>query len=84
MKRIGEYVSKVFLFFFEKGEFRGIIIGGFGLMKEEFVEGDYFYYEFRKKVIGVVDISYYGEYGLREFVEKVSDIFKDYEVVKEC
>ncbi len=68
----------------EKGELRGgIIIGGPGPTKEEFVEGDYLHHELRKKVIGVVDISYHGEYGLRELVEKASDILKDHEAVKE-
>ncbi len=30
-----------------------------------------------------MDISYHGEYGLRELVEKASDILKDHEAVKE-
>ncbi len=51
--------------------------------KEEFVEGEYLHHELRKKIIGVVDISYHGEYGLKELVEKASDILKDHEAIKE-
>lgn len=83
MKRIGEHATKVFLPLLEKGELKGIIIGGPGPTKEEFVEDDYLHHELRKKIIGVVDISYHGEYGLRELVEKASDILKEHEAVKE-
>lgn len=83
MKRIGEHANKAFLPLLEKGELRGIIIGGPGPTKEEFVEGSYLHHELQKKIIGVVDISYHGEYGLRELVEKASDILKDHEAIKE-
>ncbi|HIP89617.1 MAG TPA: peptide chain release factor 1 [Thermococcus paralvinellae] len=83
MKRIGEHANKVFLPLLEKGELKGIIIGGPGPTKEEFVEGDYLHHELRKKVIGVVDISYHGEYGLRELVEKASDILSEHEAIRE-
>ncbi|AHF80276.1 peptide chain release factor aRF-1 [Thermococcus paralvinellae] len=83
MKRIGEHANKAFLPLLEKGELKGIIIGGPGPTKEEFVEGDYLHHELRKKIIGVVDISYHGEYGLRELVEKASDILSEHEAIKE-
>ncbi len=83
MKRIGEHATNVFLPLLEKGELKGIIIGGPGPTKEEFVEGDYLHHELKKKIIGVVDISYHGEYGLRELVEKASDILREQEAVKE-
>ncbi|AEH24187.1 peptide chain release factor aRF-1 [Pyrococcus yayanosii] len=83
MKRIGEHANRAFLPLLEKGELKGIIIGGPGPTKEEFVEGDYLHHELKKKIIGVVDISYHGEYGLRELVEKASDILRDHEAIKE-
>ncbi|AIF69149.1 peptide chain release factor 1 [Palaeococcus pacificus DY20341] len=83
MKRIAEHANNAFLPLLEKGELKGIIIGGPGPTKEEFVEGDYLHHELRKKIIGVVDISYHGEYGLRELVEKASDILAEQEAVKE-
>ncbi|WP_048146580.1 peptide chain release factor aRF-1 [Pyrococcus abyssi] len=83
MKRIGEHANRVFLPLLEKGELKGIIVGGPGPTKEDFVEGDYLHHELKKKIIGVVDISYHGEYGLRELVEKASDILRDHEVIRE-
>ncbi|ACS90976.1 peptide chain release factor aRF-1 [Thermococcus sibiricus] len=83
MKRIGEHASSVFLPLLEKDELKGIIIGGPGPTKEEFVEGEYLHHELRKRILGVVDISYHGEYGLRELVEKASDILREHEAVKE-
>ncbi|HHI01345.1 MAG TPA: peptide chain release factor 1, partial [Thermococcus litoralis] len=59
MKRIGEHATKVFLPLLEKGELKGIIIGGPGPTKEEFIEDDYLHHELKKKIIGVVDISYH-------------------------
>jgi len=83
MKRIGEHANKAFLPLLEKGELKGIIVGGPGPTKEEFIEGDYLHHELRKKIIGVVDISYHGEYGLRELVEKASDILSEHEAIRE-
>ncbi|RLF78426.1 peptide chain release factor 1 [Thermococci archaeon] len=83
MKRIGQHANEAFLPLLEKGELKGIIIGGPGPTKEEFVDGDYIHHELKKKIIGVVDISYHGEYGLRELVEKASDILAEQEAVKE-
>lgn len=83
MKRIAQHANEAFLPLLEKGELKGIIIGGPGPTKEEFVEGDYLHHELKKKIIGVVDISYHGEYGLRELVEKASDILAEQEAVKE-
>ncbi|WP_297487429.1 peptide chain release factor aRF-1 [Thermococcus sp.] len=83
MKRIAEHANRAFLPLLEKGELRGIIVGGPGPTKEDFIEGDYLHHELRKRIIGVVDISYSGEYGLRELVEKASDILKDQEAVRE-
>ncbi len=83
MKRIGEHANKAFLPLLEAGELKGIIIGGPGPTKEEFVEGDYLHHELRKKIIGVLDISYSGEYGLKELVDKASDILREHEAIKE-
>ena len=83
MKRIAQHANEAFLPLLEKGELKGIIIGGPGPTKDEFVEGDYLHHELKKRIIGVVDISYHGEYGLKELVEKASDILAEQEVIKE-
>jgi len=83
MKRIAEHAEKAFLPLLEKGELKGIIIGGPGPTKEDFIDKEYLHHELRKKIIGVVDISYSGEYGLKELVEKASDILSEHEAIKE-
>ncbi len=83
MKRIADHAANAFLPLLEKGELRGIIIGGPGPTKEDFIEKEYLHHELRKKIIGVVDISYSGEYGLKELVEKASDILSEHEAIKE-
>jgi peptide chain release factor subunit 1 len=49
-------------------EFKGILIGGCGMTKDEFARGDFLHHELRKKVIGTFDTCYTNEYGLTELV----------------
>lgn len=50
-------------------EMRGIIIGGCGMTKDDFVRGNYLHHELRKKIIGTFDTGYTNEYGLSELAE---------------
>ncbi|MBI4159012.1 hypothetical protein HY500_02010 [Candidatus Woesearchaeota archaeon] len=79
-KRIAEYANKEFL---GKKEIKGIIIGGPGPTKETFLDGDYLNNELKKKVIGVKDLSYTGEFGLNELVDKSSDLLAQESIIKE-
>lgn len=62
---------------------KGILIGGPGPTKEEFFEGHYINNELKRKVLGLKDLSYTGEFGLNELVEKSSDILEKEEIIKE-
>lgn len=79
-KRIAEYANKEFL---GKKEIKGIIIGGPGPTKETFLTGDYLNNELKKKVIGVKDLSYTGEFGLNELVDKSGDLLAQESIIKE-
>ncbi|MHC1605697.1 MAG: peptide chain release factor aRF-1 [Candidatus Methanofastidiosia archaeon] len=79
-ERIGEHVNR---FFLGMDNLKGIIIGGPGLTKEKFVEENHLHYELQQKILGTLDTVYTEEYGLRELVEKASDILSDLEVIKE-
>lgn len=79
-KRIAEYANKEFL---GKKEIKGIIIGGPGPTKETFLDGDYLNNELKKKVIGVKDLSYTGEFGLNELVDKSGDLLAQESITKE-
>jgi peptide chain release factor subunit 1 len=80
-KRLGEHANKIFLPI--KDELKGIIVGGPGFSKKEFVEGDYLHYELRQKVIGVFDVGYGGVSGLYELLDKARDLIRDVQYMKE-
>ncbi len=69
--------------FFENKELKGIIIGGPGPTKYEFVDGNFITADLKKKIIGIKDITYTDEFGLNELLEKSSDILAAEEVTKE-
>ncbi|MEK6835438.1 MAG: peptide chain release factor aRF-1 [Nanoarchaeota archaeon] len=79
-KRIGEIANKEF---YNRKELKGIIIGGPGPTKEIFLDGNYLNNEVKKKVIGTKDLSYTGEYGLHELVEKSRDLLAEETITKE-
>lgn len=67
---------------FNDPDIKGIIIGGPGRSKEDFLSGDYLRTQIKKKVKGTKDLGYTGEFGLRELVNKSNDILAN-EVVTE-
>ncbi|MDR1721708.1 MAG: peptide chain release factor aRF-1 [Methanobrevibacter sp.] len=79
-KRIGHYMDEAFL---PIEGLNGILVGGPGHTKEEFLKGDYLNYELQNKVIASVDTSYTGEFGIREVIDKSSDVLEEIDVMKE-
>jgi len=75
-KRIGEAMDRYFV-----NTIKGVIIGGPGPAKEDFVKMSPFNYQI--KVLGVVDTGYTDEYGVREVLAKSADIISEQEAVKE-
>ncbi|HNS25719.1 MAG TPA: peptide chain release factor aRF-1, partial [Methanobacteriaceae archaeon] len=67
LKRIGNHMNEAFL---SIEGLEGVIIGGPGHTKEDFVDGDYLHHEIKQKIITTVDTSYTGEFGIREVIEK--------------
>ena len=64
-------------------QLQGIIVGGPGHTKFDFVDGGYITDQLKRKILGIKDLSYTGEFGLRELVEKSEDILSEEEVVAE-
>lgn len=79
-KRIAEISNKEF---YNRKEIKGILIGGPGPTKETFLDGDYLNNEVKKKVIGTKDLSYTGEFGLHELVDKSNDLLAQETIIKE-
>jgi len=79
-KHVADAMNKTFA---EHPETLGILIGGPGPTKEEFLRGDFFHADVKKKILGTVDTSYTGDYGLQETLERGEDMIIESEVVKE-
>ncbi len=80
LKQVGEASNKVFE---EHKEVLGIMVSGSGPIKEMFMKEDYLHTDVKKKVIGIIDTSYTGEFGLQETIEKADLLLKEEEVTKE-
>ena len=78
--RVGEHATRVFL---ESNKVTGLIVGGPGPTKDEFLKEGYLHYELQKKVVAVLDLGYSGREGVRELVEKAGDVLKDVRLVEE-
>lgn len=79
-KKVAEHVKKDFL---ENKNLKGIIVGGPGPSKYDFVEGEFVTNELKKKIIAIKDLSYTGEFGLQELVDKSQDVLAKEEIADE-
>ena len=78
--RVGEHATHVFL---ESNKVTGLIVGGPGPTKDQFLKEGYLHYELQKKVAAVLDLGYAGREGVRELVEKAGDVLKDVRLIEE-
>jgi len=81
LKRIGRHVDEAFLPI--KDELKGVLIGGPGHTKNDFVEGEYLHYEIKDKVINIVDTSYTGDFGVREIIDESEDTLEEMDIMQE-
>ncbi len=79
-KRIGEYMKEQFL---DNKNLKGILVGGPGPTKYDFVEGNYITNEVKKKIIAIKDLSYTEEFGLQELVDRSQDVLAKEEIAGE-
>jgi peptide chain release factor subunit 1 len=75
--KLSERVNTSYLPLLDKKVLKGIIIGGCGMTKDEFVKSEHMHHELRKKIIGTFDTSYTNEYGLGELVNASKNDLKD-------
>ncbi|AJF61705.1 Peptide chain release factor subunit 1 [archaeon GW2011_AR15] len=78
--KLGEYVKEQFLY---NKDLKGIIVGGPGLTKNEFVDGNYITDQVKRKIIAIKDLSYTGDFGLQELVDRSQDVLANEEIAKE-
>jgi peptide subunit release factor 1 (eRF1) len=79
-KRIGEKVNTAFV---GLENFKGIIVGGPGLTKQEFLEIGDLDHRLKDKILGTVDTSYTDESGIKEVLDKSEDLLKETGIVHE-
>ncbi len=79
-KRIAERMVKYFL---NEHNVEGIIIGGPGPTKNDFLDKDYIPNDLKKKIIAVLDIGYSGEEGIYELIERSRELLQKVELVKQ-
>ena len=72
--RVGKYITEIYL---EVPNLKGIIVGGPGPTKEEFLKGDYLHYELKDKILTTVDTGYTGHEGVKEVVERSRDFLRN-------
>ncbi|MFH1420720.1 MAG: peptide chain release factor aRF-1 [Candidatus Aenigmatarchaeota archaeon] len=80
LKHVGEAADKLFI---EHPEVVGILIAGPGPIKDMFIKDDYLQAQFKKKVIGIVDVGSTGEPGLYEALERGQEFLRNAELTKE-
>lgn len=80
-KKIAEYMKEQFLPM--GNDLKGIILGGPGVTVNQFYATGYVTGEVQRKILGTKDLSYTGEFGLQELLEKSEDLLAAEEVAEE-
>lgn len=80
LKEIAEAANKIFE---EHKEVIGILLSGPGPVKDMFLKEDFLHADVKKKILGTVDTSYTGEYGLHETLQRGEELIKEASVTKE-
>lgn len=79
-KKIAEYMKNQFLYL---KDMKGILIGGPSTTTNDFMNKGYLITDVKNKIITIKDLSYTGDFGLQELLEKCQDVLAEEEVTKE-
>jgi peptide chain release factor subunit 1 len=80
-KKIAEHMKEQFLHF--GNNLKGIIIGGPVITINDFMNKDYITGDLKRKIIGTKDLSYTGDFGLQELLDKSEDLLAEEEIATE-
>jgi peptide subunit release factor 1 (eRF1) len=78
--RISDAANQAFL---EVKDMKGILVGGPGMTKNHFLDEGFLNEQLKRKVVAVQDLAYTGSFGLRELVEKSSDVLAKEAITEE-
>lgn len=79
-RKVAEYMKEQFL---GMKELKGILVGGPGPTKHDFISQGQITEDVKKKIIAVKDLSYTEEFGLQELVDKSQDVLAHEEIAAE-
>lgn len=79
-KRVADVCINEFTFM---KELKGIIIGGPGTTKNNFIDGSYMNQQIKDKILGMKDITYTNAYGIKELLDQSEDLLQETEVMEE-
>jgi peptide chain release factor subunit 1 len=80
MKRVAESANNIFS---NIQDFRGVIVGGPGPIKEDFLKSELLHQNVNKKILGIVDTGYTDEQGVKEVLNKSGELLADLDLLKE-
>lgn len=80
--RVADHARKVFI---DQYNVKGIIVGGPGPTKDNFLKEEYLDYRLQNNVLATLDTSYSGDEGVREIIDKVQKegIMDEFRVMEE-
>jgi peptide chain release factor subunit 1 len=78
--RVGGHITNIYL---EMENLKGIIVGGPGPTKEDFLKGNYLHYELKDKILTTVDTGYTGHEGVKEVVERSKEFLRNVRFLEE-
>jgi len=82
-KKVAERVKELLEPYLQEKKLKGIIVGGPGYSKKDFIKGDYLDHRFKSLVLPqLIDVSYQGEAGLRELVMRASEYIQGHRYVE--
>jgi peptide chain release factor subunit 1 len=79
-KEVATQMKEAFL---PRTELKGIIVGGPGPSKFELIDSGYITGDVKKKIVAVKDISYTGDFGIQELLDRSADVLAGAEVAEE-
>jgi peptide chain release factor subunit 1 len=80
--RVADHAKQVFI---DQFNVKGLLVGGPGPTKENFLKEEYLDYRLQKAVIATLDTSYSGEEGVREILDKArrEGVLHEYRLMEE-
>jgi len=78
--RVADHANRIL---FDEYKVTGLIVGGPGYTKEDFLKTEFLNYNLRKNIVAVLDTAYSGREGVRELVDKAADKLQDVRLFEE-